>query len=118
IPTPDTHSTNVSLLFYPLREHSLLHSFPTRRSSDLGGSSPSSGTGQGRTRATSFFGATVTYASSIARAIASQSRPLSRCTPTQRSEEHTSELQSRENLVCRLLLEKKKRCQGRLRCAP
>src|SRR5690606_40568477 len=28
-----------------------------------------------------------------------------------RSEEHTSELQSRENLVCRLLLEKKKRTQ-------
>src|SRR5690606_41314739 len=29
--------------------------------------------------------------------------------PIHRSEEHTSELQSRENLVCRLLLEKKKR---------
>src|SRR5436309_11466068 len=29
-----------------------------------------------------------------------------------RSEEHTSELQSRENLVCRLLLEKKKRLQN------
>src|SRR5436309_12403075 len=28
-------------------------------------------------------------------------------TPCGRSEEHTSELQSRENLVCRLLLEKK-----------
>src|SRR5690606_42078007 len=28
-----------------------------------------------------------------------------------RSEEHTSELQSRENLVCRLLLEKKKRTE-------
>src|SRR5690606_40774483 len=28
--------------------------------------------------------------------------------PVARSEEHTSELQSRENLVCRLLLEKKK----------
>src|SRR5690606_41248784 len=28
--------------------------------------------------------------------------------PHGRSEEHTSELQSRENLVCRLLLEKKK----------
>src|SRR5436309_11332707 len=28
-----------------------------------------------------------------------------------RSEEHTSELQSRENLVCRLLLEKKKKKQ-------
>src|SRR5215475_15022482 len=32
-------------------------------------------------------------------------RPL----PEPRSEEHTSELQSRENLVCRLLLEKKKK---------
>src|SRR5690606_228298 len=29
--------------------------------------------------------------------------------PRLRSEEHTSELQSRENLVCRLLLENKKR---------
>src|SRR5690606_39464116 len=29
--------------------------------------------------------------------------------PWSRSEEHTSELQSRENLVCRLLLEKKKK---------
>src|SRR5690606_40614924 len=31
-----------------------------------------------------------------------------------RSEEHTSELQSRENLVCRLLLEKKKKRQTRI----
>src|SRR6266567_4718581 len=30
-----------------------------------------------------------------------------RFTPTRRSEEHTSELQSQSNLVCRLLLEKK-----------
>src|SRR5690606_41270882 len=29
-----------------------------------------------------------------------------------RSEEHTSELQSRENLVCRLLLEKKKKIEN------
>src|SRR5436309_12578209 len=29
----------------------------------------------------------------------------------ERSEEHTSELQSRENLVCRLLLEKKKQLE-------
>src|SRR5690606_15083312 len=40
-------------------------------------------------------------------------RPTSSQTPVSpslrsRSEEHTSELQSRENLVCRLLLEKKK----------
>src|SRR6266511_5556648 len=33
---------------------------------------------------------------------------VSRDRPWRRSEEHTSELQSRENLVCRLLLEKKK----------
>src|SRR5690606_20902208 len=32
----------------------------------------------------------------------------SRCAAADRSEEHTSELQSREKLVCRLLLEKKK----------
>src|SRR5690606_39785795 len=31
------------------------------------------------------------------------------CLLVRRSEEHTSELQSRENLVCRLLLEKKKK---------
>src|SRR6266511_2774071 len=35
-----------------------------------------------------------------------------RCTRP-RSEEHTSELQSRENLVCSLLLEKKKKIKGR-----
>src|SRR5690606_40332057 len=36
----------------------------------------------------------------------------------QRSEEHTSELQSRENLVCRLLLEKKKRAWQAMRSPP
>src|SRR2546427_9315079 len=34
-----------------------------------------------------------------------------------RSEEHTSELQSQSNLVCRLLLEKKKRRSGLPHCA-
>src|SRR5438874_9614872 len=34
-------------------------------------------------------------------------RPLGMCRTTRRSEEHTSELQSRRDLVCRLLLEKK-----------
>src|SRR2546427_8290966 len=33
----------------------------------------------------------------------------------QRSEEHTSELQSQSNLVCRLLLEKKKRTKSLVR---
>src|SRR2546430_8206633 len=40
----------------------------------------------------------------------------------ERSEEHTSELQSQSNLVCRLLLEKKKKkhrlCQSLARTAP
>src|SRR5690606_39864680 len=35
-------------------------------------------------------------------------KPGHHCRRAVRSEEHTSELQSRENLVCRLLLEKKK----------
>src|SRR3712207_6952758 len=34
--------------------------------------------------------------------------------PVVRSEEHTSELQSRQYLVCRLLLEKKKKLESRL----
>src|SRR5690625_5873118 len=34
----------------------------------------------------------------------------------QRSEEHTSELQSRGHLVCRLLLEKKKKKQNEMDC--
>src|SRR2546427_943754 len=36
-------------------------------------------------------------------------KPASRAPGTGRSEEHTSELQSQSNLVCRLLLEKKKK---------
>src|SRR2546430_11462294 len=39
---------------------------------------------------------------------------LRRHTPFDRSEEHTSELQSQSNLVCRLLLEKKKHYDTRL----
>src|SRR5690606_41869302 len=43
--------------------------------------------------------------------LAAPEQPAScpRRTSRPRSEEHTSELQSRENLVCRLLLEKKKK---------
>src|SRR5688572_32756748 len=36
--------------------------------------------------------------------------------PEERSEEHTSELQSQSKLVCRLLLEKKKNPQSYLSC--
>src|SRR5690606_39930004 len=49
-------------------------------------------------------------ASEAAMARASTSVPLPNASNS-RSEEHTSELQSRENLVCRLLLEKKKKTE-------
>src|SRR3954463_13255714 len=39
--------------------------------------------------------------------------PSSGCKKSARSEEHTSELQSHDNLVCRLLLEKKKKYDER-----
>src|SRR5690606_40794941 len=39
-------------------------------------------------------------------------KTLERANKAKRSEEHTSELQSRENLVCRLLLEKKKQYEN------
>src|SRR5207253_7419306 len=60
--------------------------FPTRRSSDL----------RGRTRSTTGCGTS------------SRGAFLASCGGATRSEEHTSELQSRGHLVCRLLLEKKK----------
>src|SRR5436305_7617415 len=44
-----------------------------------------------------------------AAAAQSLTRPASAARALQRSEEHTSELQSRPHLVCRLLLEKKTR---------
>src|SRR5690242_21597281 len=40
--------------------------------------------------------------------------PAARSPPAPRSEEHTSELQSHVNLVCRLLLEKKNVCIGNI----
>src|SRR5437773_8796222 len=66
-----------------------LHSFPTRRSSDLTSSSTTARWRHGCCR--------------ISKTVPSSSRAI----PT-RSEEHTSELQSHHDLVCRLLLEKKK----------
>src|SRR5690606_42124771 len=83
-----------------------LPSFPTRRSSDLGSRS-----------VLSFLRADRGSDSRSRSACRSGVRPKSECLrrrfpdarDLRRSEEHTSELQSRENLVCRLLLEKKKK---------
>src|SRR2546430_12071111 len=44
----------------------------------------------------------------IPHAVPLRARHACRKPPLERSEEHTSELQSQSNLVCRLLLEKKK----------
>src|SRR5206468_7598317 len=85
------------IFFYLSGSHRYLHSFPTRRSSDL-------------LQATS---TTQTSESSPMRAIRASGRsaPSFSGSPQDgeklRSEEHTSELQSRSDLVCRLLLEKK-----------
>src|SRR3712207_6964677 len=59
----------------------------------------------------------ITASPSTASATASAaSRPAPTTTsPSTRSEEHTSELQSRQYLVCRLLLEKKKKIMKRRR---
>src|SRR5207248_7108466 len=80
-----------AFFFYSYGDLRDLHSFPTRRSSDLSTACSRSPCG------------TVRGAGCSAPATASGS---SRST---RSEEHTSELQSSYDLVCRLLLEKKKR---------
>src|SRR5688572_32374587 len=81
-----------------------LPSFPTRRSSDLGADAFESGllTQDGhKADGDGFFDWVLNF---------SQNQPRLDGTDTflfTRSEEHTSELQSQSNLVCRLLLEKK-----------
>src|SRR5690606_41529827 len=92
------------------------HSFPTRRSSDLGSAdrchalprrSP-------HTPALACHVAPATHGCVHSGYVPPtgprrQSPAPSNSHADARSEEHTSELQSRENLVCRLLLEKKNR---------
>src|SRR5699024_12120992 len=81
---------------YPYVHPRDLHSFPTRRSSDLQ---------QARARPGDLL--LCDPADQPQGLRADRSRPQGG-----RSEEHTSELQSRFDLVCRLLLEKKKRKIG------
>src|SRR5690606_41641811 len=86
---------------------------PTRRSSDLGAAVFS--VGPGLSRPTVPRPAPRHYPTSAGRRKAGptgfrrppQGQKPAPLGPPGRSEEHTSELQSRENLVCRLLLEKK-----------
>src|SRR5699024_12710176 len=95
-----------------------LHSFPTRRSSDLGGFGivffqtvqKAAGVwpgpvvkGEGDLRPWRYFSGVGVFPSAFIEEV----NISSVCQP--RSEEHTSELQSRFDIVCRLLLEQKKR---------
>src|SRR5438046_10061378 len=81
---------SVDVYFYAHVDHQDLHSFPTRRSSDLAI--------RGDQVVLHLSGAQGQEA--LGPLVASREM---------RSEEHTSELQSLTNLVCRLLLEKKKK---------
>src|SRR5690606_39937097 len=104
--TPRTLSSLHFNVFIPpavaLRD---LHSFPTRRSSDL----PARKSVQDESR--DLFGegrgGPITDDTTMERDHFLVRLPDGL---TIRSEEHTSELQSRENIVCRLLLEKKNFC--------
>src|SRR5690606_42052814 len=93
------------------------HSFPTRRSSDLDATDEAMARAYERWHLVSrlerpegwVYRVAVNWATSVLRR---RRRSLHRLydpgdDDPARSEEHTSELQSRENLVCRLLLEKK-----------
>src|SRR5207244_12759963 len=86
-------------------------SFPTRRSSDL--SPAASAAGQTTTLTWETESECVSSKSSPWQSIAFAKAAFAGGSPpsrpiTERSEEHTSELQSPDHLVCRLLLEKKK----------
>src|SRR5205823_14977744 len=87
--------------------HLDLHSFPTRRSSDLCASCPSWTSAIPPCAASSMNlrSPRSRLAAGIDWVALAQSTATS---PSTRSEEHTSELQSLAYLVCRLLLEKKK----------
>src|SRR5438874_8463167 len=86
-----------SFLFSAYTHNGDLHSFPTRRSSDL--------LTVLTTREELLF-ANDPGAQAKGYVLGAYGKVLPK--PSARSEEHTSELQSRRDLVCRLLLEKKK----------
>src|SRR5690348_17630208 len=82
-----------SFFFYLYGDHRDLHSFPTRRSSDL----------------TSDRNSAFPMHRPLRRLVRNSGARDRNRSGAARSEEHTSELQSPVHLVCRLLLEKKKK---------
>src|SRR5207249_11353763 len=104
-------------LFYLYHSRPLppLHSFPPRRSSDLASERLSAGPFRSPTTFLTSRNPPPHSARLREKTWPSKRRPIPQFTvssaltrlPRIRSEEHTSELQSRFDLVCRLLLEKK-----------
>src|SRR5207302_2567052 len=106
------------LIFTSSRDPRPLHSFPTRRSSDLarhGGARRYEVkilTKNGDERWLDISTAMIEFDGMLARMVSAFDLTERKHAEEKvqllalRSEEHTSELQSRENLVCRLLLEK------------
>src|SRR5690606_40374623 len=93
-------------LFHCYGDHRDLPSFPTRRSSDL----PAQPSGAVRRMKAPREGQIMSERFERHRQPwRSDEVAKLKVLASKRSEEHTSELQSRENLVCRLLLEKKKK---------
>src|SRR5690606_39718215 len=97
------------VLFYSSGRDLVLPSFPTRRSSDLAADADTT-VPKGHTPRRQWIGQRLLERqATLLLDLALGDLLLQRLGEFQlRSEEHTSELQSRENLVCRLLLEKKK----------
>src|SRR5690606_40071818 len=105
----------VCCAFHAPGDRRALRSFPTRRSSDLGSHAGDelgwslAGTGDLDDDGVPDLIVGARYGDAVHDFDVGLARVVSGKTGvTIRSEEHTSELQSRENLVCRLLLEKKK----------
>src|SRR5205085_5758138 len=105
-------------IFYAHAHHLDLPSFPTRRSSDLARrlayrtgwpARPRSGSRAGPGGVEWCLGAPAVSTQIVADGCRGEARGArAAARRARRSEEHTSELQSQSNLVCRLLLEKKK----------
>src|SRR5690606_41534674 len=85
-----------------------LHSFPTRRSSDLSRREAPRSNLRSCTACCVVPSPEDSSSASASRMLRVSLPRMGGSNGAARSEEHTSELQSRENLVCRLLLEKKK----------
>src|SRR5207302_11246654 len=108
---------SVALFFARSGNPPALPSFPTRRSSDLVGSSEVA-LGYQQAAAPLLLARVLQVATrhqlGVAGRLVAGDVSYQAAFAARRSEEHTSELQSRENLVCRLLLEKKNTCRSRV----